>query len=63
MAYSLGPGDHQQNADRVGRILAALGLFQAPADARPDDLEQRRRILKDTLLTGGDLTRSGHHNE
>ena len=45
----------------VGKIIGALGLFQALADAWPDDLAQRTRILHDTVITADDFAHSDHH--
>jgi hypothetical protein len=39
----------------------ALGLFQALADAWPDDLDKRREILKNTIVTADDFSVSDHH--
>ena len=36
-------GDHKQNVGSVGKLVVALALFQALADAYPDDIEARRR--------------------
>ena len=54
-------GDHRQNTGSVGKIIVALGLFQALADAWPEDLEKRRQILKDTLVTADDFSQTDHH--
>jgi len=59
--YAEHRGEHSQNVGSVGKIVAALGLFQALADAWPDDLEQRHRLLKETIITGDEFTRSDHH--
>ena len=54
-------GDYRQNVGSVGKIVGALGLFQALADAWPDDLEKRRQILKNTIVTADDFSVSDHH--
>jgi len=54
-------GDYRQNTGSVGKIIVALGLFQALADAWPDDLEKRRDVLKNTLVTADDFSISDHH--
>lgn len=54
-------GDHRQNVGSVGKLLAALGLFQALADAWPDDLDRRTAILRDTIMTADDFSHSDHH--
>jgi hypothetical protein len=54
-------GDYRQNVGSVGKIVGALGLFQALADAWPDDLEKRREILKSTIVTADEFSISDHH--
>ena len=54
-------GDYRQNTGSVGKLIVALGLFQALADAWPDDLEKRREILKNTIVTADDFSISDHH--
>jgi len=59
--YAEHRGDHRQNVGSVGKLLAALGLFQALADAWPQDYDQRQAILRDTLVTADDFSVSDHH--
>ena len=59
--YAEHRGDVRQNMGSVGKVLAAVGLFQALADTWPDDLRKRRQILKDTLVTGDDFTLRDQH--
>jgi hypothetical protein len=54
-------GDYRQNTGSVGKLIVALGLFQALADAWPEDLEKRRQILKNTIVTADDFSISDHH--
>ena len=54
-------GDYRQNTGSVGKIIVALGLFQALADAWPDNLDKRREILKNTIVTADDFSVSDHH--
>ena len=54
-------GDHVQNVGSVGKLIVALGLFQALADAWPDDIEKRREILKNTLVTADEFCHWDHH--
>jgi len=61
-AYAEHRDDHRQNVGSVGKIIAALGLFQALADTWPDDLEQRTAILRDTIITADDFAHSDHHS-
>ena len=53
--------DQGQNPGSVGKIMAALGLFQALADAYPDDLEARRRVLRETQITADGFIRNDEH--
>jgi hypothetical protein len=45
----------------VGKILIALGLFQALADAYPDDIEARLAVLRNTVVTADGFIESDHH--
>lgn len=54
-------GDYRQNVGSVGKLLVALGYFQALADTWPDDLERRRDVLHDTIMTADNFAHSDHH--
>lgn len=54
-------GNAQQNPGSVGKILVALGIFQALADTYPDDLEARRRVLRNTMITADAFSHYDHH--
>jgi len=45
----------------VGKLVVALALFQALADAWPDDLERRATVLRDTTVTADAFSQSDHH--
>ncbi|MDH4020189.1 MAG: hypothetical protein OEU84_11360, partial [Xanthomonadales bacterium] len=53
-------GDHRQNVGSVGKLLVALGLFQALADTWPDDLDRRKAVLRDTMMTADDFSHRDH---
>ncbi len=59
--YAEHRGDYHQNVGSVGKLLVALGLFQALADTWPEDLERRKQILRDTVITADDFAHSDHH--
>jgi hypothetical protein len=59
--YAEHRGSYRQNVGSVGKLLVALGLFQALADAWPDDLDKRTRILKDTVVTADEFSHWDHH--
>ena len=54
-------GDYRQNVGSVGKLVAALGLFQALADTWPDDIGKRRDILKNTVVTADEFSHRDHH--
>ena len=54
-------GDHRQNVGSVGKLLVALGYFQALADTWPNDLERRTAVLRDTIMTADNFSVSDHH--
>jgi len=45
----------------VGKIVVALALFQALADAHPNDLDARRRVLHDAQVTADAFIYHDHH--
>lgn len=53
--------DQGQNPGSVGKILVALGIFQALAEAHPDDLDARRRMLRETRVTADAFVRTDEH--
>jgi hypothetical protein len=59
--YAEHRGDHRQNVGSVGKLVVALGLYQALADTWPDDTGQRIRVLKDTVVTADAFSQSDHH--
>lgn len=59
--YAEHRGEFRQNVGSVGKLVVALGLFQALADAWPDDIERRREILKNTVVTADAFSQSDHH--
>jgi len=61
LRYAEHRGDYRQNVGSVGKLLVALGLFQALADTWPDNLERRLEILRDTVMTADDFSHSDHH--
>lgn len=54
-------GDYKQNVGSVGKILVALGIFQAMADIWPDDVNERLEKLKNTTVTADQFSQSDHH--
>ena len=59
--YAEHRGDYRQNVGSVGKLIAALGFFQALADAWPDDYDKREAILRDTVITADDFAHTDHH--
>lgn len=59
--YAEHRGDHRQNVGSVGKLVVALALFQALADAWPDDLAKRREILRETIVTADSFSHTDHH--
>jgi hypothetical protein len=58
--YAEHRGDYRQNVGSVGKVLGALGFFQALADTYPDDLERRKAILRDTTITADGFAGRDH---
>ena len=54
-------GGHRQNVGSVGKVLAALGFFQALADTYPDDLNKREQLMFNTQISADRFSHSDHH--
>lgn len=54
-------GLQRQNPGSVGKILVALGIFQALADMHPKDIEARERVLRETVITADIFSVYDHH--
>lgn len=54
-------GNVARNPGSVGKILVALGIFQALADYYPDDLDARWRVLRDTEIVADEFIISDSH--
>lgn len=54
-------GDYRQNVGSVGKMVVALGFFQALADAWPEDFEKREAVLRDTIMTADGFSQHDHH--
>ena len=49
--YAEHRADFKQNVGSVGKIVVALAIFQALADIYPHDLDKRRQILRETIIS------------
>jgi hypothetical protein len=54
-------GDHRQNVGSVGKLLAALGFFQALADAYPEDVQKRETLMRNTVVSADRFAHTDHH--
>jgi hypothetical protein len=54
-------GGYRANPGSVGKIIVALGIFQALADIYPDDVDKRLNILHDAIVTADQFIQSDHH--
>jgi len=59
--YAEHNGDQRRSPGSVGKIAAALGLFQALADLYPDHPERRTALLRETWITADDFINFDHH--
>jgi Beta-lactamase enzyme family len=59
--YAEHRGEVNHNPGSVGKLLIALGVFQALADLYPDDLGARTRVLRETQVTADAFILSDHH--
>ncbi len=59
--YAEHRADFRQNVGSVGKIAVAVALFQALADIYPDDIEARKRLLRETVITADEFIQWDHH--
>ncbi len=59
--YAEWQGTQRQNPGSVGKLMIALALFQALADAHPDSIDARVKVLRETLITADIFSVSDHH--
>jgi hypothetical protein len=59
--YAEWNGGQRQNPGSVGKILVALAIFQALADAWPDDVAARERVLRQSMITADVFSVYDHH--
>lgn len=59
--YAEHNADVARNPGSVGKLIVALAVFQLLADLYPNDIEKRRSVLKDTLVTADEFVLSDHH--
>jgi hypothetical protein len=54
-------GEVRQNVGSVGKLVVALGIFQALADIWPDDIDKRTQVLRSTIVTADSFIHTDHH--
>ena len=59
--YTEHNGTQRSNVGSVGKLLVALGVFQALADIYPDDIDQRLKILRSSVVTADPFIQTDHH--
>ena len=59
--YAEHRADYKQNVGSVGKIAVALALFQALADTYPDDIEKRKQVLRESIITADEFIQHDHH--
>ena len=59
--YAEHRGDHRQNVGSVGKLVVVLALFQALADTYPGDVDARKRVLKDAVVTADGFSQYDSH--
>ena len=59
--YAEHRADYKQNVGSVGKIAVAVAVFQALADIYPDDIEARKRVLRETIITADKFIEWDHH--
>lgn len=59
--YAEHNGGFLTNVGSVGKILAAVALFSKLQEIYPDDIEKRRQILTNTIVTADEFVIKDHH--
>src|SRR5210317_1372887 len=59
--YAEHRSSERANPGSVGKILIALGIFQALADVYPDNIDSRLSILRNTVVTADEFIQWDHH--
>jgi hypothetical protein len=59
--YAAHHDDQLQNPGSVGKILVGLAWFQLLADVHPEDVEARKRVLRETQVTADAFIRNDEH--
>lgn len=54
--------NERQNVGSVGKVVSALGLYQALADVYPDSIDERIDVLRDSLVTADAFSQTDHHD-
>lgn len=54
-------GTQRHGPGSVGKLLVALGVFQALADVYPDSTAERERVLRESMVTADDFVRTDSH--
>ena len=59
--YAEHNADLRRNPGSVGKLMVALAMFQALADIYPDNIEARKRVLRETHIVADEFIRTDHH--
>ncbi len=59
--YAEHNGGRLRNPGSVGKLMVGLALFQTLADLYPDDIEARKRVLHDSMVTVDSFIHNEHH--
>lgn len=54
-------GQRAQNPGSVGKIIVVLAWMQALADVYPDDIDARKRVLREAKITADEFIRTDSH--
>jgi hypothetical protein len=60
--YAEHEGEVRRNPGSVGKLVAALAVFQALADLYPEDLAARTRVLRDSMITADAFVLTDGHS-
>jgi len=59
--YAEHRADIHFNPGSIGKLAVAMGVFQALASAYPDDVDERRRVLRESQIVADEFIGNDHH--
>lgn len=59
--YAEHNGDYRSNVGSVGKLLVAVAVFSKLQELYPNNVDKRREILRNTIITADEFVNTDHH--